>query len=176
MFTLLSDQIAGQHTGDHTRIAAQIIPGIGFIGAGSIIHARGDLVTGITSASTLFVVASVGMAIGGGMYITAIFATGLVLIFLSLLGLGERFLNLKLMVHCYEVSGRNADDIKHQINGLLEPLHSMMQNVQVAPTPQHVRVRFECEGTRKRQAHIIKLLRESGAFDSVAALGPVQAE
>jgi hypothetical protein len=37
-------------------------------------------------------------------------------------------------------------------------------------------VRFECEGTRKRQAHIIKLLRESGAFDSVAALGPVQAE
>jgi hypothetical protein len=51
-----------------------------------------------------------------------------------------------------------------------------MQNVQVAPTPQHVRVRFECEGTRKRQAHIIKLLRESGAFDSVAALGPVQAE
>ena len=52
MFTLLSDQLAGQHTGDHTRIAAQIIPGIGFIGAGSIIHARGDLVTGITSAST----------------------------------------------------------------------------------------------------------------------------
>jgi len=79
MFTLLSDQIAGQHTGDHTRIAAQIIPGIGFIGAGSIIHARGDLVTGITSAATLFVVASVGMAVGGGLYITAIFATGMVL-------------------------------------------------------------------------------------------------
>src|SRR5207248_9448351 len=62
MFTLLSDQLAGAHTGDHTRIAAQIIPGIGFIGAGSIIHARGDLVTGITTAATLFVVASVGMA------------------------------------------------------------------------------------------------------------------
>src|SRR5205085_5417813 len=36
MFTLLSDELAGAHTGDHTRIAAQIIPGIGFIGAGSI--------------------------------------------------------------------------------------------------------------------------------------------
>jgi putative Mg2+ transporter-C (MgtC) family protein len=176
MFTLLSDQLAGQHTGDHTRIAAQIIPGIGFIGAGSIIHARGDLVTGITSAATLFVVASVGMAVGGGLYVTAIFATGLVLGVLSLLGLMERFANLKMMVHCYEVSGKSADDIRHQVNGLLEPLHSIMINVQVAPTPVHVRVRFECEGTRKKQEHIHRLLRDSGAFDSVAALGPVQAE
>src|SRR2546429_6946805 len=66
MFTLLSDQLAVLHMGDHTRIAAQIIPGIGFIGAGSILHARGDLVTGITTASTLFVVASIGMAGWGG--------------------------------------------------------------------------------------------------------------
>lgn len=176
MFTLLSDQIAGEHTGDHTRIAAQIIPGIGFIGAGSIIHARGDLVTGITSAATLFVVASIGMAVGGGLWITAIFATVIVLGVLSLLGLTERFLNLKVMVHSYEVSGRSAEDVKHQINALLEPLHSMMMNVQVAPTPVHVRLRFECEGTRKKQAHILRLLRDSGAFDSVAALGPVQAE
>src|SRR5690242_7921698 len=176
MFTLLSDQLAGQHTGDHTRIAAQIIPGIGFIGAGSIIHARSDLITGITSAATLFVVASIGMAVGGGLYITALFATGLVLGVLSILGLLERFLNLKIMVHCYEVSGKSAEDIRHQVNGLLEPLHSIMANVQVAPTPMHVRVRFECEGTRKRQANIYRLLRDSGVFDSVAALGPVQAE
>jgi putative Mg2+ transporter-C (MgtC) family protein len=176
MFTLLSDQLAGQHTGDHTRIAAQIIPGIGFIGAGSIIHARADLVTGITSAATIFVVASIGMATGGGMYITAVFATGLVLGVLSLLGLMERFLNLKVMVHCYEVAGSSADEIQYQVNGLLEPLHSMMMNVQIAPTPRHVRVRFECEGTRKRQGRIFRLLRESGAFESVAALGPVQAE
>src|SRR5579884_2291274 len=47
MFTLLSDQLAAAHTGDHTRIAAQIIPGIGFIGAGSILHERGS-VTGLT--------------------------------------------------------------------------------------------------------------------------------
>src|SRR5256714_13417856 len=69
MFTLLSDQLAVLHMGDHTRIAAQIIPGIGFIGAGSILHARGDLVTGITTASTLFVVASIGMAVGGDRYL-----------------------------------------------------------------------------------------------------------
>src|SRR5215475_4055342 len=94
MFTLLSDQLAVEHTGDHTRIAAQIIPGIGFIGAGTIIHAGRDLVTGITSAATLFVVASVGMAVGGGLYITATLATLLILISLALLGRVERHLQL----------------------------------------------------------------------------------
>src|ERR1700681_4085408 len=78
MYTLLSDALAVEHIGDHTRISAQIIPGIGFIGAGSILHARG-LTTGLTTAATLFVVASIGMATGGGLYLTAIFATGLVI-------------------------------------------------------------------------------------------------
>ena len=77
-FTVLSRGLAAEPS-DYTRIAAQIIPGIGFIGAGSILHARGDLVTGITTAATIFVVASVGMAVGGGGYITAIVASALIL-------------------------------------------------------------------------------------------------
>src|SRR6202162_6109246 len=98
MFTLLSDKLAVEFLGDHTRIAAQIIPGIGFIGAGSILHNRGDLITGITSAATLFVVASVGMAVGGGLYPIAIFATGLILGVLSLLGNAERQFSIKLQI------------------------------------------------------------------------------
>jgi putative Mg2+ transporter-C (MgtC) family protein len=176
MFTLLSDQLAAMHTGDHTRIAAQIIPGIGFIGAGSILHARGDLVSGITTAAGIFVVASVGMAVGGGQYLLAVFATVLILAVLSLLGIIERTLNLKVMIHAYEVAGRNADEITVRVNGLLEPLHSVLQNVQVAPTPEHVRVHFECEGTRKIHTKIVKLLLDSSAFDSVTPLGPVQSE
>jgi len=175
LYTLLSIKISGNST-DPTRIASQIIPGIGFIGAGSIIHARSDLVTGITSAATLFVIASIGMAVGSGYYATAIFATAMVLGVLWLLGLFERFLNLKVMIYCYEVAGRSAEDVQAQINGLLEPLRSMMMNVQVAPTPVHVRVRFECDGTRKKQARIFATLRDSKLFDNVAALGPVQAE
>jgi putative Mg2+ transporter-C (MgtC) family protein len=98
MFTILSDQLASQHAGDHTRIAAQIIAGIGFIGAGSILHTRGELVTGLTTAATLFVVASIGMAVGGGLYLTATIATGMVVIFLFALGIMEQKLNLKLLV------------------------------------------------------------------------------
>jgi putative Mg2+ transporter-C (MgtC) family protein len=176
MFTLLSDQLATAHTGDHTRIAAQIIPGIGFIGAGCIIHARGDLVTGITSAATLFVVASVGMAVGGGLYLVAVFATLLILGTLWVLGVLERAMNLKKMVHCYEVTGQDAAEITANVNAVLEALHFLMSNTQIAPTPRHVRVQFECAGTRKQQLAILRGLQQAGTFESVTGLGPVQAE
>jgi len=176
MFTILSDQLAGAHTGDHTRIAAQIIPGIGFIGAGSIIHARGDLVTGITSAATLFVVASVGMAVGGGLPWLGIFATLLILGVLSVLGLAERWMNLKRMIYCYEVTDSDPTRMSAEINDVLEPLHTLMFNVQVAPTPRHVRLQFECTGTRKQQAAILRNLQQSRKFETVVSLGPVQAE
>ncbi len=120
MYTLLSDELAVEHLGDHTRIAAQIIPGIGFIGAGTIIHAGRDLVTGITSAATLFVVASIGMAVGGGLYLTATFSTGLILICLFLLGSVEERFSLKLAVHTYEVTGTSAEEISAEVNRVLE--------------------------------------------------------
>ena len=176
MFTVLSDQLAGQHGGDHTRIAAQIIPGIGFIGAGSIIHARGDLITGITSAATLFVVASIGMAVGGGFGWLAAFGAAMVIGVLLLLGFAERWMNLKKMVHSYEVTGASADQVTADVNAVLEKLHKLMLDVKVAPTARHVRVQFECLGTRKQQLAILRDLQQSGKFESVVGLGPVQAE
>src|SRR5436305_5371308 len=101
MFTVLSDRLAMTYGGDHTRIAAQIIPGIGFIGAGSILHSRGS-VTGLTTAATLFVVASIGMAAGGGLYVVAIFATILVAVALTLLGWFETRLTLKPLALAYQ--------------------------------------------------------------------------
>jgi len=176
LFTLLSDALAVRYLGDHTRIAAQIIPGIGFIGAGSILHNRGSLVTGITSAATLFVVASVGMAVGGGLYLTAIFATALILVCLFLLGNAEQKLNLKLAMHSYEVTGRNADDMKAEVNSALECIHAMMENVHVAETRQHVRLQFDLEGTRKEQEQVLQALKRSSVLESVVPLGMVQPE
>ena len=89
---------------DSARIAAQIIPGIGFIGAGSILHARAS-VTGLTTAATLFVVASVGMAAGGGLYLIACFATVIILVSLVLLGRMEAVFSLKSFATTYEVTG-----------------------------------------------------------------------
>jgi len=176
MYTLLSDAIAVRFLGDHTRIAAQIIPGIGFIGAGSILHNRDNLVTGITSAATLFVVASVGMAVGGGLYLTAVFGTALILVCLFLLGNAEQKFNLKQSVHSYEVTGSSADEIKAEVNRALECIHALMENVQVAETRQHVRLQFDLEGTRKEQKQALLAMKQSSLLESVTPLGLVQPE
>src|SRR5580698_46402 len=174
MYTLLSDALAVEHIGDHTRIAAQIIPGIGFIGAGTIIHAGRDLVTGITSAATLFVVASVGMAVGGGFYLTATFATALILICLFLLGSAEDRFSLKLAVHTYEVAGASAEEISAEVNRILECVHAITQNVQIAATREHVRFQFDVEGTRKEQQQVFRGLRQSTILANAVVVGRAQ--
>ena len=63
---------------DPTRIAAQIITGIGFIGAGAILHKSESHVIGLTTAAVIWVVAGIGMAVGLGLYTEAIVTTGLV--------------------------------------------------------------------------------------------------
>ncbi len=67
---------------DPARISAQIVSGIGFLGAGTIIQSRGH-VTGLTTAATLWVVAAIGIAVGGRAYVEAIGATLLVLLILA---------------------------------------------------------------------------------------------
>jgi putative Mg2+ transporter-C (MgtC) family protein len=75
----------GVRLGDPSRIAAQIVTGIGFIGAGTIMQTKGT-VTGLTSAATIFVVAAIGVTIGAGQYLEAAGAGLLVAIVLAGLG------------------------------------------------------------------------------------------
>ena len=174
MFTLLSERLAGVPS-DAARIAAQIIPGIGFIGAGSIIHNRG-LTTGLTSAATIFVVASIGMAAGGGLYLTAIFATGLVLLSLYLLGQIEETFNLKLLTSSYEVTGASAEEISNEVNRILELHHRLMQNVSTAKTDRHIRLQFDVEGCNRDQKLLFRALKASTILGSVTSLGRVERE
>ena len=82
----LSIQIGSAGTrGDPGRIAAQIVSGIGFLGAGTILHFRGN-VSGLTTAATLWVVAAIGMAVGARAYLEALGASTLVMLTLMLLG------------------------------------------------------------------------------------------
>ena len=88
LFTDLSIRFGGlaieDAVRDPARIAAQIVTGIGFLGAGTIIQARGT-VTGLTTAATLWVVAGIGMSVGSGSYLEAVGTTLLVLVVLVLL-------------------------------------------------------------------------------------------
>lgn len=175
LFTILSDALAVRYLGDHTRISAQIIPGIGFIGAGSILHARG-LTTGLTTAATLFVVASVGMATGGGLYLTAIFATVLVLAALFSLGHLELTFNLKTLLNTYEVTGASVDEVTQEVNRILERHHRMMLNVVSGSTGQHVRLQFDVSGCNREQNELLRDLKASPLLGNATSLGPVELE
>ena len=70
-----------EHRWDVSRVAAQVVSGIGFIGAGTIIFRKQEnMVSGLTTAAGLWVVAAIGLACGGGMYILATAATLMVLV------------------------------------------------------------------------------------------------
>jgi putative Mg2+ transporter-C (MgtC) family protein len=79
------DARSGGFGSDPGRIAAQIVSGIGFLGAGTIMQSRGNI-SGLTTAATLWVVAAIGMAVGAGAYVQAIVGSALVMLALMILG------------------------------------------------------------------------------------------
>jgi putative Mg2+ transporter-C (MgtC) family protein len=77
---------------DPTRIAAQVVTGVGFLGAGSILR-QGEDVRGLTTAASIWVAAAIGMAVGFGYYVTAVVSAVFVVLTLVALGWAEhRFL------------------------------------------------------------------------------------
>ena len=78
-----ADILSREHvTLDPSRVAAQVVSGIGFLGAGTIILRR-EVVRGLTTAASLWSVAAVGLAVGGGLYLAALWGTVLILIILA---------------------------------------------------------------------------------------------
>jgi putative Mg2+ transporter-C (MgtC) family protein len=84
LFTLMSYELADAAGADPGRVAAQIVTGIGFLGAGAIIRRDGDI-HGLTTAATIWVNAAVGVAAGGGEFHLALIATAVTLGVLLLL-------------------------------------------------------------------------------------------
>jgi putative Mg2+ transporter-C (MgtC) family protein len=175
MFTLLSDRLAGGFGGDHTRVAAQIIPGIGFIGAGSILHSRAS-VTGLTTAATIFVVAGVGMAAGGGLYATAGFATVIILIALALLGWLESRLESRQAGVAYEATGASTDAVLDELNRILDANGLSMREVHANSAGGHARVMFSVEAARGQHEKLNLNLHRSSILSSVVSLGRTESE
>ncbi len=174
MFTVLSSKLAGVPS-DSARIAAQIIPGIGFIGAGSILHARAS-VSGLTTAATLFVVASVGMAAGGGLYWTAVLATVVILASLVVLGKAEAWFSLKMFAASFEVTGPNIDGMLREVNRLLDTEQLTMLSIHIANADPNFRMVFSVNCENEQQRVLSIRLHESSAFATVTSLGAVEHE
>ena len=81
MFTIIS--AFGFETADQSRVAAQIVTGVGFLGAGTILRS-GVTISGLTTAATIWATAAIGMAVGSGLYIASVSGTVLILVILYL--------------------------------------------------------------------------------------------
>jgi putative Mg2+ transporter-C (MgtC) family protein len=95
LFTIISAYGFAGSSVDPTRIAAQIVSGIGFIGAGTILQHRGNI-RGLTTAASLWSVAAIGMAAGAGLLALALVGTLLILVVLALLDAVEDFVRRRL--------------------------------------------------------------------------------
>jgi putative Mg2+ transporter-C (MgtC) family protein len=171
MFTVLSIELGKPN--DTTRIAAQIIAGIGFIGAGSILRDKGG-VTGLTTAATIFVVASIGMACGGGLYMLAIFATILLFLALRILGWTERRFNLKPLIMDYTIiTDKSPQEIVEEINKVLEEQGKELSGMRLSKANGKERIMFSVGGTRSEHLDLLESLRQSNDLRGVeATAGP----
>jgi putative Mg2+ transporter-C (MgtC) family protein len=92
LFTLMSIELTDAKTGDTSRVAAQIVTGIGFLGAGAIMRTNSGI-QGLTTAATIWVNAAIGVATGGGEYHLAVIATAVTLVVLLVLQPIEKYLD-----------------------------------------------------------------------------------
>src|SRR6202040_3767864 len=115
LFTILSYELAKMF-GDTsaTRIASNLVQGIGFLGAGAILREAGGLV-GLTTAATIFVEAAIGMAVGGGVYAVGGYATGVVLFGLVVLGWVAKITNLKPRIIAFRITTSHAESVAGEV-------------------------------------------------------------
>ena len=168
MFTFLSVLIAGDSSPNRGQIASNIVQGIGFLGAGLILHHR-DRVSGLTSAATVWAVASIGMACGAGLYFPALFATFIVLIVLEAVRLLEYRANLKRYSVTYEIRGVDANRMSLSLLRVMDRQNRQLKNVESAPIGELARVLFPVAADRRSHSHLLAELKTAPDIDSVAA-------
>src|SRR6516162_8944975 len=163
-----------------TRIGAQIITGIGFLGAGSVLHAHG-FVIGLTTAATIWVVAGVGMALGSGMYLVAIFATGMSLVTLYLLSFVEDRIQGRRS-YSYSLVVSDLNQALASVNRVLQESSVSAVSFNFRKRTGHYKVWFNLVIPRETNLRIIQRLSEvpeiievetgSGARDIAAVVPP----
>lgn len=165
-FTLLSGVIAGEGSPNRGQIAANIVQGIGFLGAGLILHTR-SRVLGLTSAATVFVVASIGMACGAGLYLPALLATVIVLLAQTLMRVLEQHLDWKQYPLLYEVRGADIAATYTAILSVLDVAGIRLNIVDRDTAAPLTRITFLITTNRSKHHRLLAELRVSDATDQV---------
>ena len=166
MFTFLSPVLAGELGNNKGQIAANVVQGIGFLGAGLILHNR-DRVNGLTSAATVFVVASIGMACGAGLYLLAVFAALVVLLALEAIGAMEHRLNLKAYILVYEVRAPDLASAKVALLAAMDRIGLRLAETAQDSVGTLERISFDVAATRRGHEQLLASLRQAPEIDAI---------
>jgi len=170
LFTILSFELAkmfGDTSG--TRIASNLVQGIGFLGAGAILREAGGLV-GLTTAATIFVEAAIGMAVGGGLYAVGGYATGVVLFGLICLGWMAQRTNLKARIMGFRITGSHSENIAAEVHRLLVELKIKPQQFRISMVGVNSIVEFQAEVSHWQQEQITERLNRVGVVTEVTPI------
>lgn len=160
----------GLKNGDPGRIAAQVVTGIGFLGAGTIIQMKGS-VRGLTTAAGIWIVAAIGMAVGVGMYAVSLVATILILVILLLLEQIEHRIHVGVETRIIRI---RVDGIVKDIDGyrnLLRRFRVHLINVYVEYDFKEPSTRLNLVVLVKENTdyiHLFSTLRELNPTDSIS--------
>ncbi|MFN2570209.1 MAG: MgtC/SapB family protein [Gemmatimonadales bacterium] len=133
---------------DATRVAGQIVTGVGFIGAGTILHARGAVV-GLTSAATIWVVAAIGVALGAGHYPEALLSTLIVLVVLAGLGRVEIVVQRHTSSSRISVHARPDPSVLEELETVVRRTGLQIANVTSRQENVDLVVEFELRGAKR---------------------------
>ena len=170
LYMIVSRHIgSGAPGGDPGRLAAQVVTGIGFLGAGVILQARGSI-HGLTTAATIFVVGAVGLSAGDGMFGIAALSTTLIIVVLVLLRRVEsEVLHRRRLFH-YSIQTRDPALLLEKLLDLLAAEHLHLDDFNVKNMPDgehqvHLSVITSLDGNRRLR----QILPQLGAqFESSA--------
>lgn len=170
LFTVLSGELAhrlGDSSG--TRIASNLVQGIGFLGAGAILRESGTLV-GMTTAATIFVEAAIGMAAGGGMYAVAGFSTGIVLFGLIVLAWISSWAHLKPRMLAVRVTASHTENVTAEVQRMLSDLNARPQHFRQSMSGDTTIVEFDGDFRHGQEEKIMGKLNREGVFVEVTPL------
>jgi putative Mg2+ transporter-C (MgtC) family protein len=167
LFTVLSGEIAhrmGDSSG--TRIASNIVQGIGFLGAGAILRDSAGVV-GMTTAATIFVEAAIGMAVGGGFYAVGVTTTAIVLFALIVLWSISDRVGLTGRLMLFRMTTSNADSVAGEVQRVMAELKIAMQQFRVSMSGTNSVVEFAAEVSHHQQARIVEQFERKGVVTEV---------
>ncbi|HSZ15533.1 MAG TPA: MgtC/SapB family protein [Terracidiphilus sp.] len=165
-FTLLSPVLAGESGSNRGQVASNIVQGIGFLGAGLIIHNR-SRISGLTSAASVWVVASIGMACGAGLYVAAVVAAVTVVVALELVGFLEQRVNLKIYPLTYEARGHDQTMMLQSILDAMDKAGQQLTGVERDSIGDLQRVSFSLIATKRKHELIRGQLLAEPAIDAL---------